>query len=269
MITRAEWGARDPHNGCLSNRNMADVDTAVVHYSDVVPPDDPAGAHDEATDGAAGQVRSIQAFHMDSRGWCDIAYHRLIAPDGAVYEGRPLGAVGAHAAGHNHNTVGYCFLTNDTITDEAKSAFVAQLAADQAAAARTPWKVITHRSVCPTHCPGDTIAEWVGSGLSAPAESSPTTPPAPAPCNQLPPGPAPAGTATLKVGDRGPAVSHLQSLLWQAGYLPNGSRRADGSFDGIFGTGTQVGVHALQAAHGLVADGVAGRQTWCVLGVRD
>ncbi len=56
------------------------------------------------------RVRAIQSFHMDSRGWCDVGYHFLVAPDGTVFEGRPLSLLGAHVGGHNRGNVGIAFL---------------------------------------------------------------------------------------------------------------------------------------------------------------
>ena len=58
-------------------------------------------------------VRGFQSFHQGpSRGWLDIAYHRVIFATGNIYEGRPLGTVGAHAVGANHTT-GYCFVMGE------------------------------------------------------------------------------------------------------------------------------------------------------------
>src|SRR5205807_9923599 len=131
VITRQQWGARPPKPDCEATRSMGDVDTAVIHYSDVAPPGDPANELPDHDDQAAGQVRAIQAFHMDTRGWCDIAYHWLIAPDGDVYEGRPLGVVGAHCLNHNTTTVGYCLLTNGPITDQQKTSLIQRLGADR------------------------------------------------------------------------------------------------------------------------------------------
>ncbi|GAB4213145.1 MAG: hypothetical protein OHK0013_36740 [Sandaracinaceae bacterium] len=56
------------------------------------------------------QVRGIQAFHMNSRGWCDIGYHFLIGIDGTIYEGRPLHLLGAHVGGNNSGNIGISFV---------------------------------------------------------------------------------------------------------------------------------------------------------------
>jgi hypothetical protein len=47
---------------------------------------------------------------MDTKGWCDIGYHFLVAVDGTVYEGRPSQYVGAHVANHNTGTLGVSFI---------------------------------------------------------------------------------------------------------------------------------------------------------------
>jgi len=89
-----------------------------------------------------------------------------------------------------------------------------------------------------------------------------------APCSTLSPGPAPAGYSVLKVGSHGAEVADVQRRLAEQGIIPVNSRRADGSWDGVFGPGTAHAVVELQERYGLRADGIVGRQTWCALGVR-
>jgi GH24 family phage-related lysozyme (muramidase) len=64
-------------------------------------------------------------------------------------------------------------------------------------------------------------------------------------------------TAALRMNDRGPNVSHLQTLLKKHG--------AHISVDGVFGHHTEVAVRQFQSKHGLVVDGVAGRRTMAAL----
>jgi hypothetical protein len=63
---------------------------------------------------------------------------------------------------------------------------------------------------------------------------------------------------TLRQGDQGEWVTHLQQLLVQAGYDP-------GPIDGDFRNGTRRAVEAFQAANGLDADGIVGPATWGAL----
>lgn len=267
VLSRAEWGAAEPKPGCIENRDPHTVTTAVVHYSDALGPD-AVGPPDQPDEHAAvQQVRAIQRFHMGERGWCDIAYHRLIAPDGTVFEGRSLGQVGAHCAGHNAESVGYCLLTDGPVTDAQKASLLELLQADRAPLGAPYSKVGPHRAFTATACPGDTIAEWVDGGLAAPDTSLPETGRPPTTCADLPPGPPPAGRPLLQLGARGGEVAELQRLLADRGHPPDHSQRGDGSWDGVFGAGTEAAVASLQHAAGLTVDGKAGRQVYCALGI--
>lgn len=54
----------------------------------------------------------IQQFHFEERGFADIAYHFVIGPDGAIYEGRPLNVRGAHVGGYNTGSIGIVLMGN-------------------------------------------------------------------------------------------------------------------------------------------------------------
>jgi hypothetical protein len=56
------------------------------------------------------QMRSIQHYHMDTRGWCDIGYHFLVGIDGRIFEGRPVELLGAHVSGNNTGNIGVSFI---------------------------------------------------------------------------------------------------------------------------------------------------------------
>lgn len=95
---RSEWGARAP----VSTSYGSTVKLAVVHHSD--------SGNNYSPAEVPGILRSIQAFHMDGRGWSDIAYNFVVDKFGGVWEGRGGGidrsVIGAHAQGFNTNTVG-------------------------------------------------------------------------------------------------------------------------------------------------------------------
>mgnify|MGYP005844567485 CR=1 FL=1 len=63
---------------------------------------------------------------------------------------------------------------------------------------------------------------------------------------------------TVRLGDHGFVVEHLQRTLAGLNYHA-------GAIDGHFGPATRAAVLAFQADHRLVADGVAGPETWGVL----
>ncbi|NWG75257.1 MAG: N-acetylmuramoyl-L-alanine amidase [Rubrivivax sp.] len=55
-------------------------------------------------------VEAIRSYHVKQHGWRDIGYHYLVAPDGAIWLGRPLSETGAHVAGHNAGTIGVALI---------------------------------------------------------------------------------------------------------------------------------------------------------------
>ena len=63
---------------------------------------------------------------------------------------------------------------------------------------------------------------------------------------------------TLRLGSSGTAVEQLQQELASAGHSPN-------AIDGDFGPSTYQALRSFQAAKGLSADGVAGRNTYVAL----
>lgn len=95
---RSAWGARATATPSYGST----VKLAVVHHSDS------SNAYSPAE--VPGVLRSIQAFHMDGRGWSDIAYNFVVDKFGGIWEGRAGGidrsVIGAHSMGFNTNTVG-------------------------------------------------------------------------------------------------------------------------------------------------------------------
>lgn len=52
----------------------------------------------------------IRKWHVEERGWRDIGYHFVLKRDGTVEIGRPIEQSGAHAAGHNKDSIGICLV---------------------------------------------------------------------------------------------------------------------------------------------------------------
>ena len=63
---------------------------------------------------ATKQGKEFDASDIDlwhkQRGWSGIGYHYVIKLDGTVETGRPLARAGAHARGHNANSIGVCYI---------------------------------------------------------------------------------------------------------------------------------------------------------------
>ena len=76
---------------------MRIINEIIVHCSDT-----PEGRNDKAED--------IRRWHVNGNGWSDIGYHYVVDLDGTIELGRDVALVGAHATGHNANSVGVCYI---------------------------------------------------------------------------------------------------------------------------------------------------------------
>jgi len=115
--------------------------------------------HCSATpEGRDVSTEEIRQWHLD-RGWSDIGYHFVVELDGTVYDGRPLEIAGAHARGHNSQSIGVCYVggvdsdmeAKDTRTNEQAIALVELITSLKE---RFPEAiVIGHRDVSEKECP--------------------------------------------------------------------------------------------------------------------
>ena len=55
-------------------------------------------------------VSEIYDWHVNGNGWADVGYHEIIRRNGLIENGRPHNVSGAHAAGHNRNSIGVCLV---------------------------------------------------------------------------------------------------------------------------------------------------------------
>jgi N-acetylmuramoyl-L-alanine amidase len=149
VILRSAWSLRNPKS--VSKISNAVTDVFVHHSADAAP----------LQDGEVQWMRQTQAFHMDTRGWNDIAYSFVIMPSGAIYEGRGWGVVGAHTEGHNSTGYGVCFagnfMTAHPTTAALQSWGALIIEGMQHSALRNPLSVKGHRDVGSTACPGNNL----------------------------------------------------------------------------------------------------------------
>lgn len=123
-------------NGNLSIRNS--TERIILHHA------------------AASQcnVDDIDRWHKQ-KGYSCIGYHFFIKKDGTIYRGRQENAIGAHAYGSNHNSIGICFegdFEKEYMTDaqvESAKELVAYLKNKYNIS-----KVQKHKDVNNTSCPG-------------------------------------------------------------------------------------------------------------------
>lgn len=108
IIPRSSWGAAA--QVCTPDV-AATLVGAVVHHT--------AGSNAYSTVAeAAQQIRNDQAYHIGTRGWCDLGYNFVVDKWGNIYEGRAGSltkpVIGVHAGGFNTGTVGVSMLGNYT-----------------------------------------------------------------------------------------------------------------------------------------------------------
>lgn len=93
--------------------------------------------HSATRDSGTVSWDAIRRYHVETNGWRDIGYHagiELVADDFVVQHGRPLTVAGAHTAGHNSRSLGFCFVGDYDVS--APPPFMLQLAAR---AVLAPW----------------------------------------------------------------------------------------------------------------------------------
>jgi len=88
--SRSTWTSRSPIVARLQEHSGS-LEYLTVHH---------AGNQDNTVTGPA-RWRSWQAFHMDTRGWGDLAYHYIIGIDGTVSEARDLAYRGDTGTNYN------------------------------------------------------------------------------------------------------------------------------------------------------------------------
>ncbi len=212
VVSRAEWGATLAKGGCKPRTSpvQGTVKAAAIHHT--------ATANDYTATEAPSIVLGICRYHRNANGWNDIGYNALVDRFGTLYAGRAGGLkkaiVGAHAQGFNAQTTSIASIgdhTDEEITPEAKTAIIQYLAWKLSAhglnaigkttltsaggeLSRYPAgrkvrlnKVIGHRDVGLTACPGDTLEAEIPSirrmvearieQFGGPGTTDPTTPP--------------------------------------------------------------------------------------------
>lgn len=220
FITRAEWGARTPKSN--GNTISAHPLGVAVHYSAANLGSSPDALCDD-------KVRGIQNYHIDHNGWADIAYSFLVCPHGNVFEGRGTGK-GSAANGTtvgNLNWYAVCALGGPADTPSVLMLTGIGTAIDLCRKAGASSRVIGHRDLFATACPGVALYGYVAAGRWAklptrPAPPAPTKPPAPV----VKPAPKPKSTRNI------PMTKAIQKAIHVAA-------------DGMWGPGTQTAATAV------------------------
>ncbi len=247
FVTRSGWGAR-PSRGRTA---LNDPQGVTFHYEG---PRMGTFPHESC----ATKVRAIQNFHMDARGWTDIAYNELVCPHGVIYEGRGLDVRSAANGTNAGNGASHAICALTGVGDHhPNELFVGLKAARQVLmTGGTGGRTWCHRDWKATSCPGDPIFKWQRENMPTSVVTPPVSPPVTTPPTTNKCGDS-AGHPTVKMGVRSPAVNHLQYLLQRTGSTIVG--------DGVFGPATDSAVRNFQTWAKLTSDGICGPNTWATL----
>jgi hypothetical protein len=155
VLCREAWGARPAGDGLA--RHV--IERLTVHHTAVQFDDRRV---------AARRLRGYQTYHMDDRGWPDIAYHFLVDLDGHVFEGRDPAYRGDTAT--EYDPTGHFLVCLDGHYDTQEPS-PAQLAAtaDILAYATVRYDVDPatlggHRDYASTSCPGAAVQAVIDDG---------------------------------------------------------------------------------------------------------
>jgi len=125
-------------------------------------------------------VREITQWHLQ-RGFDTVGYHYVIRRDGSLETGRPENAIGAHAKGHNANSVGVCLVGGVSAAGKPENNFTdGQIATlrqllDQLQSRYPKARILGHRNLSPDlnsdgkitsdefikACPSFDVSEWL------------------------------------------------------------------------------------------------------------
>lgn len=243
LVSRSAWKAK--HSKASLSTNITPSHGGVaIHY---------VGGSGKLTPSShskcAAIVRSIQVSHMNNKaeGWVDIAYSFLVCQHGYVFEGRGLrkrsGANGSNSGNQYYYAV--CCLVNasDKLTNDLIQGVkdVCQYLRTKGGAGN---KVVGHRNLFNTDCPGDTLYKHVTSGTFKVKSNN---------ANAYP-------GYLIKDGSHGAVVSKIQKRLISLGY-----RLPKYGADGSFGSETEKAVKSFQGDKHLFKDGIVGSKTWGAL----
>lgn len=168
LHTRKEWGAA-PFIGTPIALARPSYDLMTFHHAAC------CGAY-TLNEGLA-QLKAIQDFHQNGRGWSDIGYHFVLDQSGRVYQGRPFLdesikfkdgpplALGAHVGGFNTGNIGVSVLgcyhppegggCRDMLSPAALDSLITLFAFLSETYGIPPSTIRGHRDFSSTACPGD------------------------------------------------------------------------------------------------------------------
>ncbi|HOT31914.1 MAG TPA: transglycosylase SLT domain-containing protein [Bacteroidales bacterium] len=150
----------------MSELSKDDVKYLVVHHS------------------ATSPNLTIEDIHREhlKNGWLCVGYHAVILQDGTIQYGRPVDSQGAQVEGYNWCSLGVCligYFHRDSVNKGQWSDKPTDAQLKSLAELLTNWKrkipqakIIGHREVNPTACPGDGFTHLMLNGIAKKVEEA-------------------------------------------------------------------------------------------------
>jgi len=104
-------------------------------------------------------IDEIRGWHVKDNGWRDVGYHRHIRRDGRIERGRDIDEPGAHAYGHNEDSIGISIAGTGPDFTRHQWATLEQIVMSLVRKYGIE-RVIGHRDVGDTKCPGFDVQLW-------------------------------------------------------------------------------------------------------------
>lgn len=265
-FTRSNWGARPA--SYVNKLSWDRVKHLIVHWPGT------SGTIGSDVNRIKGYLRGWQDYHMNNKGWSDIAYSVGVDQEGRIWELRGWDRRDGATVGMGGISFSILAImgTAETPSDKMKAGILKVI---KMADSRNPnTKKSYHRAyVSGTACPGDKLAAWIRSGMRLDSASGlGTTTPKPTP-KPSKPSATTAPAFPLKsgyyFGPRYPLsnaksvsgyYSHRNDLhRWQQRMKDRGWRI---TADGLYGPQTEKVATAFQEEKGLAIDGLIGKNTW-------
>ena len=156
ILPRAAWGARP----ALPGGEPQTITRMTVHHSAVALPDNR---------GIVARLQQHQRYHMDDKGWVDIAHHYAVDRNGNIFALRDTAIAGDTAT--DYDTTGHFLVLCEGDFDQEQvsqaqlngAALIFAWAAEQFGI--TTSTLASHKEVTPvTSCPGATLEAHMTSG---------------------------------------------------------------------------------------------------------
>jgi N-acetylmuramoyl-L-alanine amidase. len=173
LVTRSQWGARPRKQG---TNNLVDHPQITIHYEG----EGWQWPWDHST--CDDKVRAMQDYHMNSRGWSDIAYNYLACPHDFLFEGRGFDHQSAANGYESANEQSYALQAmwgskaGVKVPDNLKRALLFGIQVLRTHGTHRANSVIKgHRDWKSTDCPGDELYAWIKAGCPTPDKTIPST----------------------------------------------------------------------------------------------